>query len=102
MCEGVVICKIKNNDKQCMAFGMEITWEWHEKSFYTLLLTLSDVSSLTPGYVLEELFKHPVCLFWVNKARDQINPKEEKDKEKMEVIHTSRYALTKYFNFQDS
>lgn len=40
-------------------------------------LTLPGVSSLTPWYVLEELFKHPVCLFRVNEARNQMNPKEE-------------------------
>lgn len=79
---------MKNNDKQCTDFGMEMTLEWPEKLDYTLL-TMSDVSSLTPRYVLQELFKHPVCLFRVNKARNQMNPKEEKEKEKMEGVYTS-------------
>lgn len=70
---------------------MELTCEWPEKVVYTLL-TLSDVSSLTPGYVLEELLKHPVCLFWVNKARNQMNPKDEKDKEKWKE-YTFLYQL---------
>lgn len=59
-----------------------LVWNWPVmtwKGGHTLL-TLPDVSSLTPGYVLEELLKHPVCLFWVNKARNQMNPKDEKEK----------------------
>lgn len=31
-----------------------------------------------------------------------MNPKEEKEKEKMEGVYTSVYALIKYSNFQDS
>lgn len=83
-------------DVRCVDFSMGTTWE---VSLH--ILTLSDVSSLTPGYVLKELFKHPVCLFWINEARNQMNPKKE-DTEKKEGIKTSIYALIKYSNFWDS
>lgn len=60
--EKVVTLKMKTNSEQHTDSVMELTCEWPEKVVYKLL-TLSDVSSLTPGYVLEELLKHPVCLF---------------------------------------
>lgn len=67
-----------------------MTWEQQEKLVYGLL-TLSDVSPLPPGDVLEELFKHPVCLFRVNKARNQMNPKEEHKEEREN--HSLLYVL---------
>lgn len=60
--EEVVTLKMETNSNQHTDSVMELTCEGPGKVVYTLL-TLSDVSPLTPGYVLEELLKHPVCLF---------------------------------------